>query len=67
MPVIDVDSHFYEPFDWLESVDPELAAEVPRGDPLDVALSTAFGEVLSTLPDAVRPPQPTSALRSAVR
>ena len=34
MRVIDVDAHFYEPFDWLEQQAPELAALLPRLDPV---------------------------------
>ena len=33
MRLIDVDSHFLEPPDWLHSIDPKLAAEIPAGDP----------------------------------
>lgn len=55
MPVIDVDSHFYEPFDWLEKTDPELVAELPQVDKLTLVVTTAFGEVLSGLPPQHRP------------
>lgn len=55
MPVIDVDSHYYEPFGWLEETDPDLAAQLPPTDKVTLILSTAFGEVLSTLPPQFRP------------
>jgi predicted TIM-barrel fold metal-dependent hydrolase len=55
MPVIDVDSHYYEPFDWLERTAPDVAAEVPKVDKVTLVLTTAFGEVLSTLPPEVKP------------
>ncbi len=29
MRVIDVDSHFYEPLDWLEAISPKLASQLP--------------------------------------
>lgn len=55
LTIIDIDAHFYEPFDWLETTDPELAALIPAKDNLTLVLTTAFGEVMSTLPNEVRP------------
>lgn len=55
MTVIDVDAHFFEPFDWLDKTDPELAAEIPEVDELTLVLTTAFGEVLAALPPQNRP------------
>ena len=54
MTVIDVDSHFFEPLDWLSEF-PELRREVPETDKLTLILTTAFGEVLSSLPPNLRP------------
>lgn len=55
MTIIDIDSHYYEPFEWLEATDAALAAELPQVDKLTLVLTTAFGEVLSTLPPEVKP------------
>lgn len=55
MTVIDVDSHYYEPFEWLTDTDPKLAAELPPTDKVTLVLTTAFGEVLSTLPPEFKP------------
>ena len=55
MTVIDVDSHYYEPFEWLTETDPELAAMLPQIDKITLVVTTAFGEVLSTLPPHLRP------------
>lgn len=54
MTVIDVDSHFFEPLDWLSQY-PEIRREVPETDKLTTILTTAFGEVLSSLPPQYRP------------
>jgi predicted TIM-barrel fold metal-dependent hydrolase len=64
MTVIDVDAHYFEPFDWLEKTDPDLAAELPQTDKLTLILTTAFGEVLSALPPQYRP-NPFSRLPGA--
>src|SRR5687767_13712042 len=53
MTVIDVDRHYYEPFEWLTDTDPELAATLPPIDKVTLVVTTAFGEVLSTLPPEV--------------
>ncbi|HUR78270.1 MAG TPA: amidohydrolase family protein [Acidimicrobiales bacterium] len=55
MPVIDVDSHYYEPFSWLADTDAALAAELPDIDKVTLVITTAFGEVLSTLPPELKP------------
>lgn len=55
MRVIDIDSHYFEPFEWLEETDPTLVAELPQIDKLTLVLTTAFGEVLSTLPPQFKP------------
>lgn len=55
MTVIDIDSHYYEPFSWLEETDPELAAELPKVDKVTLVVTTAFGEVLSSLPPQYKP------------
>jgi predicted TIM-barrel fold metal-dependent hydrolase len=62
MRVIDVDSHFYEPLDWLTETAPALAARCPALDPLTLAATTAFGDIITTLPGGVRPDDPLEIL-----
>lgn len=66
MAVIDVDSHFYEPLDWLETRFPELAAELPRLDPVTLVATTAFGDIISTLPSGVRPADPLAIFPKSI-
>ena len=53
--VIDVDSHFVEPPNWLETVDPELAHEVAVVAPTSIG-EQAIGEVFESIPLEGRPP-----------
>ncbi len=53
--VIDVDSHFVEPPNWLELVDPELAREVSAVAPTSIG-EQAIGEVFESIPREGRPP-----------
>jgi predicted TIM-barrel fold metal-dependent hydrolase len=55
MRVIDADSHFIEPLDWIQQADPELAAEVPDALSVSEFAEVIFGELLATLPDDQRP------------
>lgn len=55
VPVIDVDTHYYEPFSWLADTDPQLAAALPPTDKVTLVVTTAFGEVLSTRPPELKP------------
>ena len=66
MTIIDIDSHFYEPFEWLSDTDPELAAELPTVDKVTLVVTTAFGEVMSTLPPQYRP-DPFARLPKEIR
>ena len=50
MRVIDVDSHFFEPPDWLAQVDPALAAELPAHDPIERVVRFVVGDLLDTVP-----------------
>lgn len=54
MRVIDADSHFMEPFDWLHQVSPALAAELPIADVLENMGSAVMGEPLASLPEEQR-------------
>lgn len=62
MRVIDVDSHFLEPPDWLSQVDPELAAEIPPSDPIDRVVRGVVGDLLDVVPPSQRPADPIALL-----
>ena len=53
--VIDVDSHFVEPFTWLETIDPDLAREVNAAAPTSIG-EQVIGEVFESIPFDQRPP-----------
>lgn len=55
MTVIDVDSHFMEPFDWLERRFPELADTFPPSDLGTVLLNFFAGDMVASLPPSQRP------------
>jgi hypothetical protein len=55
MRLIDVDSHFLEPPDWLQSIDPKLAAEIPPGDPIERIVQGVVGDLLDVVPRSQRP------------
>ncbi len=67
MTVIDIDSHFFEPFDWYETRFPELAAEVPPLDDVTVLATTGFGDVLGSLPRSAVPQDPVDRLPPNLR
>ena len=50
MPVIDVDSHLMEPFDWLETRFPELAEELPPVDVIGEMLRVSQDDMMDALP-----------------
>ena len=50
MRVIDVDSHYFEPADWLASVDPDLAAELPSQDTVERVVRFVVGDLLDRVP-----------------
>lgn len=50
MRVIDIDSHYLEPPDWLEQIDPKLAAEIPAHDPIERVVRFVVGDLLDTMP-----------------
>lgn len=55
MRVIDVDSHFLEPPDWLRTIDPKLASEIPAGDPIERIVIGVVGDLLEVVPRSQRP------------
>ena len=65
--VIDIDSHFFEPFDWCQRRFPELAAELPPLDDVALLATTGFGDVLGSLPKAAIPSDPIDRLVPAMR
>src|SRR5262245_50520414 len=57
MRVIDVDSHFMEPIDWLEQVDPTLAKEIPPSDEsfIERGVQGVVGDLIEAIPRKQRP------------
>ena len=55
MRVIDVDSHFLEPTDWLHQVAPDLADELPPSDPIQRVVQNVVGDLLEVVPTSQRP------------
>lgn len=55
MRLIDVDSHFLEPPDWLATIDPKLAAEIPPSDPIERIVQGVVGDLLDVVPRSQRP------------
>lgn len=55
MKVIDVDSHFYEPVDWLEQTDADLAARIPQADIVTLLTTSIAGDLMASLPPEQRP------------
>lgn len=55
MRLIDVDSHFLEPPNWLETIDPKLAGEIPPGDPIERIVIGVVGDLLEVVPRSQRP------------
>jgi predicted TIM-barrel fold metal-dependent hydrolase len=54
MPVIDVDSHLMEPFDWLAARFPELAAELPPPDVMGEMFRRSQDDMMDALPGTLR-------------
>src|SRR3954451_508120 len=54
MPVIDVDSHLMEPFDWLETRFPELAEDLPPVDVIGEMLRVSQDDMMDALPASIR-------------
>ena len=57
MRVIDVDSHFMEPVDWLEQIDPTLAKLIPPSDEsfIERVVQGVVGDLLEAIPRKQRP------------
>jgi predicted TIM-barrel fold metal-dependent hydrolase len=65
MRVIDVDSHYFEPTDWLAQVDPKLAAEIPSHDAIERVVRFVVGDLLDTVPREQLPDDLTQLLAPA--
>ena len=57
MRVIDVDSHFMEPVDWLEQIDPTLAKLIPPSDEsfIERVVQGVVGDLIEAIPRKQRP------------
>ncbi|AMK16885.1 MULTISPECIES: amidohydrolase family protein [Sphingobium] len=55
MPVIDVDAHFHEPFDWMDKHFPKLAAKLPGFDMSARIGDLIAGEFIAQIPKDARP------------
>jgi hypothetical protein len=50
MRIIDVDSHFNEPYGWFEQANPGLAAKLPRMTVSEQFLDIFAGDLLASVP-----------------
>ncbi|MET0657984.1 MAG: hypothetical protein ABW110_07490, partial [Steroidobacteraceae bacterium] len=55
MAIIDVDTHFMEPWDWLERDFPELGERLPKWNFVQFLGDAFGGEALAALPSQFRP------------
>lgn len=55
MPIVDVDSHFIEPWDWLDVRFPELGKKMPKSNFANFFFELVGGEALASLPPEARP------------
>src|SRR5262245_24357823 len=55
MIVVDVDSHFMDPYAWIWKHFPDLAARVPPPDFSELLAEALGGDLLASLPTAMRP------------
>jgi uncharacterized protein len=53
--IIDVDSHFYEPTNWLEEEAPDLAAKIPPIPLAEIVAEAVAGDAFFGLPASARP------------
>ena len=70
MRVIDVDSHFMEPFTWFEDAFPEIHAKCPPVPLVEMVVEALMGDLVTSLPPGVslgpRDLLPKTLLGSAV-
>lgn len=67
MRVVDVDSHFHEPLDWLERQDPALAAELPPPQRFLDMLRTMLVGQTQGMPEEDRPDDPLELMPADLR
>ncbi len=67
MVVIDVDSHFHEPMDWLDVTDPALAAELAPPHRFMDFMRAGNATVLPMVPDEARPEDPADLMPKSFR
>jgi predicted TIM-barrel fold metal-dependent hydrolase len=65
MRIVDADSHFMEPMDWFEQVDPKLAKQIPPHSHLEMLFEVVGGDLFASLPPALRPDPMDVAPKSA--
>jgi predicted TIM-barrel fold metal-dependent hydrolase len=67
MPVIDIDSHFHEPVDWLSALRPDLAAELPPAGRFMDQLRTIHSMQMAGLAEEHRPADPLELMARSFR
>ncbi len=55
MRIIDIDSHFYEPLDWLDENFPELARQLPPPSITDFIFQFVASDLIQAIPPELRP------------
>ena len=66
MLIIDADTHYIEPHDWLEQVDPQLSAEIPYQKVLGSIITGTMGDMLESIPERYRP-EPSAVLPASMK
>jgi predicted TIM-barrel fold metal-dependent hydrolase len=67
MRIIDIDSHFYEPMDWLTVRRPDLAAELPPPGRFMDQIRTMHSLGVRALPESDRPDDPLDLMTKEFR
>ncbi len=67
MPVVDVDSHFHEPINWLEVTDPALDAQLAPTHRFMDFMRASTEPLLAMLPEAERPEDPADLMPTSFR
>ena len=55
MRIIDVDSHFNEPYGWFEQANPALAAKLPKMTVAEQFIDIVVGDLFASVPPELRP------------
>src|SRR5579863_592697 len=67
MPVIDVDSHFHEPMDWLEITRPDLAEQIAPPLTFFDFMRSGQAALVPRLPEELRPKDPADLMSPSFR